>query len=186
MVCLGLPANSPQRIIESAQKTIPAWLDATGLRTEKASFESAGGWSRLVRAQLPSAGSWSHLYGNAGNTSSNSDERIKGGLSVLWYGDPCPGEIVNRHEGAISPLSVNGGLFVQGENNVMAYDAYNGRFLCSLENPRALRKGVYNAREPGNMAASDDALFMVVDDQSRTLRGCTPPGREVCHSAKFH
>ena len=98
-------------------------------------------------------------------TSSTDDQRIKGGLSVLWYGDPGPGEVVNRHDGAVGPLSTNGRLFVQGEDSVMAYDAYNGQFLWETKNPGAMRTGVYNAREPGNMAASDDHLFMLLGDE---------------------
>ncbi len=142
-----------------------AWLAATKLTAEGAKIVRDGKWTRLVRAALPGADSWSHQYGNAANTSSNSDTRIKGGLSVLWYGDPGPGKMVNRHDGAVGPLSVNGRLFVQGNETVMAYDAYNGQFLWETPNPGAMRTGVYNAREPGNMAASDDYFFMLLDEK---------------------
>ena len=172
-ICLGVPENTPPSVQAKAKANIPGWLAATKLGEEKATIKSAGGWSRLVRATLPGAGAWTHEYGNAGNTSSNQDERIKGGLSVLWYGDPGPSEMVNRHDGAVGPLSVNGRLFIQGEKNVSAYDAYNGQFLWVKENPGALRKGVYAAREPGNMAASEDSLFMVIDDQCLHLDAAT-------------
>lgn len=142
-----------------------AWLAATKLTDEKATIMNSDGWSVLTRASLPGASSWSHQYGNAANTSSTDDRRIKGGLSVLWYGDPGPGKVVNRHDGAVGPLSVNGRLFVQGEDSVMAYDAYNGQLLWETLNPGAMRIGVYNAREPGNMAASDDHLFMLMEDE---------------------
>ena len=88
-----------------------------------------GSWVMLTRGKLPGAGNWSHQYGDPGNTASSDDRRLKGGLGVLWYGDPGPGKMVNRHSGAVGPLSVDGRLFVQGENSVMAYDAYNGLFL---------------------------------------------------------
>jgi outer membrane protein assembly factor BamB len=142
-----------------------AWLAETKLSEEKAKIANADDWSVLTRATLPGASSWSHQYGNAANTSSTDDRRIKGGLSVLWYGDPGPGQVVNRHDGAVGPLSVNGRLFVQGEDSVLAYDAYNGQFLWETKNPGAMRTGVYNAREPGNMAASDDFLFMLMEDE---------------------
>ncbi len=148
-------------------KTTPktdAWLAETKLSEEKAKITNADGWSILTRATLPGASSWSHQYGNAANTSSTDDRRIKGGLSVLWYGDPGPGQVVNRHDGAVGPLSTNGRLFVQGEDSVLAYDAYNGQFLWETKNPGAMRIGVYNAREPGNMAASDDYLFMLMEE----------------------
>ncbi|MGV3661046.1 MAG: PQQ-binding-like beta-propeller repeat protein [Prosthecobacter sp.] len=142
-----------------------AWLAETKLAEEKAKITHADGWTVLTRATLPGANSWSHQYGNAANTSSTEDTRINGGLSVLWYGDPGPGQVVNRHDGAVGPLSTNGRLFVQGEDSVLAYDAYNGQFLWETKNPGAMRIGVYNAREPGNMAASDDFLFMLMEDE---------------------
>lgn len=142
-----------------------AWLAETKLSEEKATIMKADGWTVLTRATLPGSSSWSHQYGNAANTSSTDDQRIKGGLSVLWYGDPGPGQVVNRHDGAVGPISTNGRLFVQGNDSVMAYDAYNGQFLWETKNPGAMRTGVYNAREPGNMAASDDHLFMLLGDE---------------------
>ena len=141
------------------------WLAETKLSEEKATIAKADGWTVLTRAALPGASSWSHQYGNAANTSSTDDQRIKGGLSVLWYGDPGPGQVVNRHDGAVGPISTNGRLFVQGEDSMLAYDAYNGQFLWETKNPGAMRTGVYNAREPGNMAASDDHLFMLLGDE---------------------
>ena len=68
--------------------------------------------------------------------------------------------MVNRHDGAVGPLSVNGRLIVQGDDTVMAYDAYNGLFLWEFKNPEAIRTGVFNNENPGNLAASDDAVFM--------------------------
>ena len=44
----------------------------------------------------------------------------------------------------------------------MAYDAYNGQFLWETKNPGAMRTGVYNARVPGNMAAIDDYLVLLL------------------------
>jgi len=165
VMCFGLPENAPDDLKAKARTAITAFLAATKLAEEKARIETADNWSRLVRATLPGAGAWSHQYGNAANTSSNDDQRIKGGLSVLWYGDPGPAEMVNRHNGAVGPLSVNGRLFIQGDETVMAYDAYNGAKLWEVPNPGALRNGVFAGREPGNMAASDDALFMLVGEK---------------------
>jgi outer membrane protein assembly factor BamB len=172
-LCLGVPDNAPDAVKAKARQSIPAWLAATKLADEKAVITSEGNWTRLVRAALPGAGAWSHQYGNAANTSSNDDERIKGGLSVLWYGDPGPGQMVNRHAGAVGPISVNGRLFVQGEETVMAYDAFNGRFLWEWKNPGALRAGLKRAYEPGNMAASDDSLFVVIEDTCVHLDAAT-------------
>ena len=155
-----------------------------GLEAEQAKVASAGDWTQLTPTKLPRADDWSHQYGNAANTSSNNDERVKGGLSVLWYGDPGPGAMVNRHAGAVGPISVNGRLFIQGEETLMAYDSYNGQLLWEAENPGALRDGLKAAYEPGNMAATDDYLFMVAEDKchqfdaatGETVRVFTVPG----------
>ncbi len=163
-ICLGTDAQPAK---------IAAWLAATKLADEGAKIVSEGKWSRLVRAALPGADAWSHQYGNAANTSSNSDTHIKGGLGVLWYGDPGPGKMVNRHAGAVGPISANGRLFIQGETSVMAYDAYNGQFLWEWENPGALRDGLKGAYEPGNMAATDDSVFVLVGETCLHLDAAT-------------
>ena len=170
---LGVPEGAAAKIKTAAEASIPAWLAATKLTDEKAITSTRGTWSKLVRAALPGADSWSHQYGNAANTSSNHDERVKGGLNVLWYGDPGPGKMVNRHAGAVGPLSVNGRLFIQGETTVMAYDAFNGRFLWEVENPGAIRTGMTRATEPGNMAANDDFIFVVMEDHCTQFDAAT-------------
>jgi len=83
---------------------------------------------------------------------------------VLWYGDPGPNEMVNRHEGAVGPLSVKGRLIVQGESSILAYDAYNGLFLWRHENPQAIRTGVFQNQNPANIAASENHVFHFVGD----------------------
>lgn len=143
---------------------VKAWFTAMGLK-ENGTIKSFGGWTTLTRGKLPGAGNWSHLYGEPGNTASSEDTRVRGGLGVLWYGDPGPGKMVNRHEGAVGPLAVNGKLFVQGTDNVMAYDAYNGRFLWEFNNKDAQRTGVFQNYNPGNLVASDDALFVMVENK---------------------
>ncbi|OYW15976.1 MAG: hypothetical protein B7Z55_14425, partial [Planctomycetales bacterium 12-60-4] len=121
------------------------------------------------------------------NTAISSDQRINGDLGVLWYGDPGPGEVVNRHEGAVGPLSVNGKLFVQGETTILAYDAYNGRHLWTQENPKALRTGVFQNQNPGNLAAGEDSLFHFIGDKCLQVDMATgetvathslPPGKD--------
>lgn len=156
VIAWGRPADSPGRPLDA--DAVQAWFEHTELLNQ-AELATQDGWATLTRGMLPGAGNWTHQYGNPANTAVTSDQRIKGGLGVLWFGDPGPGEMVNRHDGAVGPLAVNGRLFVQGENTIMAYDAYNGTFLWKYENPEALRTGVFQNQNPGNLAASDDALF---------------------------
>jgi len=173
VVCVGVPASGDAVVKAAAKASVAEWMQATGLIEEKAKLETRDDFTLLVRASLPGADSWSHQYGNAANTSSNKDERIKGGLSVLWYGDPGPGKMVNRHAGAVGPISTNGRLFMQGEWSIMAYDAFNGRFLWEVENPGAIRDGLKGAYEPGNMAASDDHLFVAANDYCNQFDAAT-------------
>jgi outer membrane protein assembly factor BamB len=182
ILALGVPASAPAAIRTAAKPAVAEWLKATGLIEEKAALREAGSYALLTRAALPGADSWSHQYGNAANTASNKDERVKGGLSVLWYGDPGPGKMVNRHVGAVGPISTNGRLFIQGEWTVMAYDAFNGRALWEVENPGALRDGLKGAYEPGNMAASDDHLFVAVEDHCNQFDAATG---KVVHQFKL-
>lgn len=145
-----------------------AWLTALfNLDEGELALEAA--WGYLRRGKLPGAGEWTHQYGNVANTSMANDQRVRDGLGVLWYGDPGPSMMINRHEAAGAPLSTNGRMFIQGTDSIMAYDAYNGNFLWSVENPGAIRTGVFNNRETHNLCATDDTLFMAINNQCQAL-----------------
>lgn len=130
-------------------------------------------WHMVRRGKLPGAGEWTHQYGNPANTSFTNDQRVRDGLGVLWYGDPGPSAMINRHEAAGAPLSTYGRMFIQGVDSVMAYDAYNGSFLWEHENPGAIRTGVFNNRETHNLAASEDVLYMAVGESCKGLDAAT-------------
>lgn len=170
VLCLGRPTSAADAA--TSLPALSAALERTGLG-DQAARHSADGWVWLTRGPLPGAGSWTHQYGNPANTAISNDTRVKGGLGVLWYGDPGPGDMVNRHDGAVGPLSVNGRLFVQGETTIKAYDAYNGLHLWTYENPDAIRTGVFQNETPGNLAAGDDRLFHFVKDQCFELDAAT-------------
>ncbi|MEO2032233.1 MAG: PQQ-binding-like beta-propeller repeat protein [Planctomycetaceae bacterium] len=148
-------------------------VEGQGLTDDEVTVASHEGWATLTRGPLPGAGNWSHQYGNPANTAVSNDLRINGGLGVLWYGDPGPGEMVNRHDGAVGPLATNGRLFVQGETTIRAYDAYNGQFLWNYNNPDGIRRGVYKNVSPGNLAATDDRLFHFIGRECIELDAAT-------------
>jgi outer membrane protein assembly factor BamB len=168
VVMLGRPGTAD----DDAALAAAAWLDRMFDEGE-AEVAAAGDWRLLRRGKLPGAGEWTHQYGNAANTSSTDDHRVRDGLAVLWYGDPGPSAMINRHEAAGAPLSTNGRMFIQGTDSLMAYDAYNGTFLWEIENPGAIRTGVFNNRETHNLAATDDHLFMAIADTCRVLDAAT-------------
>ena len=85
---------------------------------------------------------------------------------------------------AAAPLVVDGRVFVQGENILMAYDAYNGVRLWQRPMLGAFRTNV--SRDASNLAANRQALFVAIDEQclridpatGRTLKTyALPPAR---------
>ncbi len=170
-------------MLGGAESTIAGGTNAAAVLAESLSSGSEigtqlarsdqGNWTILERGSLPGAGDWTHQYGNPGNTAVSTDTRIKGGLGVLWYGDPGPNEMVNRHEGAVGPLSVKGRLIVQGESSILAYDAYNGLFLWRHENPQAIRTGVFQNQNPANVAANDRSVFHFIGELCYQLDAAT-------------
>ncbi|NOX99933.1 MAG: PQQ-binding-like beta-propeller repeat protein, partial [Verrucomicrobia bacterium] len=157
-------------------KVNSAWLQASGLE-DAARVSAKNDFALLTRGALPGAGSWSHQYGEPGNTATSYDYRVKGGLGVLWYGDPGEDKVVNRHDGVVSPLAINGRLIVQGEDSILAYDAYNGLFLWERKNPKSIRTGVFQNQNPGNLVASDDSLFFMQEDICFQIDSAT--GKEI-------
>ena len=167
VVCFAVPPEAASKHSLTANKLI-ARLGAIGMEATQTRLKHFPADKVLVatltRGKLPGAGDWSHQYGNVANTLTSDDHRLQGDLGILWYGDPGPTKMINRHEGASAPLSTNGRMFIQGIDSVVCYDAYNGMFLWEVKNPGALRTGVFNNEESSNLAASDDALFVAVDD----------------------
>lgn len=165
---LGKPRQSDPAILQASN----AWVTSLYHQSE-GELLTQDQWSIFRRGKLPGAGAWTHQYGNPANTSFADDQRVKDGLGVLWYGDPGPSAMINRHEAAGAPLSTNGRMFIQGTDRIMAYDAYNGNFLWAHENPGAIRTGVFNNRETHNLAASDDVLYMAIGGTCSGLDAAT-------------
>ena len=170
IACFGVPSNSDVDV--NADGQLKAELAAMYLRDD-AAIKVTDQWAVLKRGKLADVGEWSHQYGNVSNTSFSNDHRVKGSLGVLWYGDPGPSQMINRHEAASAPLTTNGRFFVQGTDSVRAFDAYNGQFLWEYENPGAIRTGVFNNYETSNLAASDDELFVAVNNKCTVLNAAT-------------
>ena len=156
------------------QKTPPPkvkqWIGAflKGLqKVGDAKSEVAGNWTVVTRGKLEGAGSWTHQYAETGNTACSDDQLVKGAIGVLWFGEPGPKQMPSRHASNVSPLAVGGRLFVQGENVVMAYDAYNGLRLWERPMAGALRLHLKGA--VSNLAANQDSLFVTIGDRCQRL-----------------
>jgi len=92
-------------------------------------------------------------------------------MAILWFGEPGPLSMVERHAKAQSPLAMDGRLFIQGEEVIMAVDAYNGTPLWERRIPGAVR-----ARadvDGGNLALDKDGLYVAAYDQCLRLDPAT-------------
>ena len=142
-------------------------------------------WRTYVRGPLEDAGAWTQQYCDPQNTACSGDERVYGPLGILWFGEPGPMGMVERHARAQSPVSMNGRLFMQGEEMVMAADAFNGTLLWKREIPGAVRVKI--KADSGNLALTEDSLYIAAHDKcyrldvetGRTIREYKlPPSRD--------
>ncbi len=161
-ICLGVPALAPARDTTVTSDKLASWIEGTKLGRCRIS-RTNGIWATLKRGALSGAGSWTHQYADPGNTACSDDQLVGGPLGLLWFGAPGPASMVNRHNAAAAPLAINGKLFVQGENNIMAHDSYNGMELWKREIPGAMRTRLKKI-ECGNLAASENSIFAAIAD----------------------
>jgi len=115
-------------------------------------------WRKYVRGPLEGTGAWIQQYCNPQNTACSGDELVYGPLGVLWFGEPGPQGMVERHACAQSPVSMNGRLFMEGEEIITAADAFNGTILWKREIPGAVRVKV--KADSGNLAVTEDGLYV--------------------------
>lgn len=159
------------------QVALDAWRKAGELTRDVAITESQGGWTKLVRGELPGSGWWTHTYGDAGNSGSSGDRLVKDQLEVLWFGEPGPAEFVERHLRATAPLVWKGRAFTQGwnfatrKNSVICFDAYNGLRLWERELPGALRLSL--PAVSGNIACAGDSVYIATDSRCHRFDAVT-------------
>lgn len=173
------PGLSPQELVRmlkpqggTAVTKIAAAGDATQrLKQAHVEVKRSADRTLLVRGPLPGGGSWTHQYGNAANTSNSHDTLANAPFRMLWFGDPGPEGIIDRHSAGAAPLSIGGRLFVQGSNSLRAYDAYNGRLLWRREMPRVGRTSMPD--QSSNLVANLDSLFVVNIDRCLRLNART-------------
>ena len=173
-------------LLGQAQADAPAGagpLDEAALRRWLAESKQPGGeivttggtWLKIVRGPVPGAGSWTHQYATPANTSCGDDQALRCPLEVLWFGQPGPGMMVNRHLRAAAPLALDGRLFVQGENVVGAYDAYN--CLKLWERPMLGAYRTNASTDTSNLAVCAQGLMVALE--GRCLRLDPATGRTL-------
>ncbi len=127
--------------------------------------------AKFVRGALEGAGSWTQQYANPENTACSEDELVSGALGMLWFGEPGPQGMVERHARAASPVALDGRFFIQGEERIYAVDSYNGTLLWEREIPGAVRTMVKN--DSGNLVLGNDGLYVAAADACYRLDPAT-------------
>jgi len=180
-ICFGQPAAAKGKMPPLSAPMLQTWIDGAKVEGAKVTEDGGSVWLTYTRGKLPGAGSWTHQYAEPGNTTCSDETLLKCPLGLLWFGEPGPGKMAERHRRAASPLAFNGRLFVLGEgtadrigagdNSLMAYDAYNGLKLWERQLKGALRVGV--SHDAGSMAANGDSLFIAAGDKSLRIAAAT-------------
>ena len=176
VVCFGQPADAAKRGSSLKIQNLLPWMKKFD-GSEPDVMKCNGLWATIIRGELKGAGSWTEQYGNPQNTACSGDELVKGPLGILWYGEPGSEKILDRHSKAASPVSLDGRLFIQGEEVIMAYDAFNGTQLWEKEIPGAIR-----ARadvDGGNLKVTGDGLYVAAHDKCYRLNPATGETRIV-------
>lgn len=157
VVVFNLPGETSESAIRTDPEEISHWFEAviSGGPVEKT---REGSWLSYIRGGLDGAGNWTEEYGNPGNTACSDDKLVQGPLGILWFGEPGSKRMMDRHAKSQSPLSMDGRMFIQGEEVVMAYDAYNGTLLWERDIPGAIRPRV--DIDGGNFSLTRDALYV--------------------------
>ena len=124
-----------------------------------------------VQGPLEGAGAWRQQFCDPENTACSGDELVYGPLGVLWFGEPGPVGMVERHACAQSPVAMDGRLFMEGEEIITAVDAFNGTLLWKREIPGAVRVKV--KADCGNLVVTQNGLYVAAHDKCYRLNPAT-------------
>jgi len=120
----------------------------------------------LILTKLPfeNTGDWTHQYASPDN-SAFGGESLYGStrsedFEVQWMGRPGPRFQTDRSGRKPSPLAINGRMFVQGSERIIAVDVYNGNILWSKDFSGFIRMNIH--RDCSNWAADDNYLYLAI------------------------
>jgi len=155
---IGQPPDCPNVL---GRSELENWLDAAGL-TYAITEDGNGLWARINRGPLSGSGQWTHMWADISNTACSGDERITDSFKVLWFGEPGPRIMTDRHWRPAAPLYKSGRLIALGDNHLICSDAYNGARLWDLIVPNSSRIAIL--RDAGWVAIDDDYVFIAAQD----------------------
>ncbi len=174
---LGQPVRSG---LSLNKEEFEKWFQQTGLKFT-INQNNTGLWGVAKRGEVPGAGTWTHQYGDAGNRAFGG-EKLAGvtrttDLEVQWIGLPGADFGIDRQARLSAPLAINGRLFHQGMNRMIALDAYNGAFLWLLEIGDLRRANI--PRDAANWCADNDQLYVVIKGECWVIDGYTGKRKSV-------
>ena len=158
LAVVGQPPGCPRKL---KRETLTKWLDDAGLKYEIVENPADGLWAIVRRGAVPGAGEWTHVRADIANTACSGDKLTSGKFKVLWFGEPGPRIMVDRHWRNASPLYKNGRLIIPAFDRIVCSDAYNGARLWDLKVPNASR--IAMMRDAGWLALGDDHLYVALD-----------------------
>lgn len=140
------------------------WLDGSNLSWQVEVQKS--GEDALILKKLPfeMTGDWTHQYANPDN-SAYGGESLWGStrsedFEVQWLGRPGPRFQTDRSGRKPSPLAVNGRMFVQGNERIVAVDIYNGNILWLKDFSGLGRMSIH--RDCSNWAADHEYIYLAI------------------------
>ncbi len=160
LAILGQPPGCPNKL---GRIDLEQWLDAAGLTYTITETPTEGLWATIRRGPLPGAGQWTHVRADVANTACSKDRRTSDDRRVLWFGEPGPQIMIDRHWRGTSPLYKDGRLIVPAKDRIVCSDAYNGARLWDLPIPDASR--VAMMRDAGWLVLTGDHLYAAVEDR---------------------
>ena len=139
------------------------WFTDAAIKEWKTAKDKDGLWALVDRGPLSGSGEWTHMYANAGNTACSNDKLVSTPTQLLWFGEPGPAPMIDRHQRSSAPLFKDGRMFIAGRDRVMTVDAYNGTILWDQSIPNFTRTGMN--LDGGPMAVTKDYLYAVAEDR---------------------
>ncbi len=147
-----------------------------GAKLDQGRVTRSGRLAVIERFDAPSgSGDWTHQYGNAANTVTSIDARVRTPLGLLWFGGPSNAAVLPRHGHGPTPQVSGGRLYIEGRDMIRAMDIYTGRVAWERELQGVGKHYDYTSHEPGanligsNYVSMSDGVYVVHDDRCLRL-----------------
>ena len=157
---IGQPPGCPSKLTRA---DLEKWLNAADLAYTITDNAADGLWALIKRGPLPGAGEWTHVRADVANTACSRDQRTADDWKVLWFGQPGPQIMVDRHWRNTSPLYQSGRLIIPARDRLVCSDAFNGARLWDLPIANASRLAMM--RDAGWLVLAGEHVYAAVENR---------------------